>query len=172
MAREAVGEAQRQVGQRAHVDVNHAELFGAVELQPLAHQAEARVVDEILGFDTGRGQRRRNHVAGFGVLQIAGDDQRLLAAALDDFVGKRLQPVEPARNQRHAMAVGGEDLRQLGADARRRTGDQRNALRHVSRPRAAATRFFSAMRSFDETPSRSAERQTMFSSNSLTWSSA
>ena len=64
------------------------------------------------------------------LLQVAGDHDRLLAALGGELVRKRLQPVRPSRRQREAMPVGGEHTRQLRADARRRTGDQRYPLSH------------------------------------------
>jgi hypothetical protein len=51
-------EAQRQVGQSPDIDVDDAELFGPVEFDRLAEQAEAGIVDEILDFDVCRAKRR------------------------------------------------------------------------------------------------------------------
>jgi hypothetical protein len=49
MALQAVDEGERQVGQSPHIDVDHAELLGAVEVDGAADQAEAGIVDDDVG---------------------------------------------------------------------------------------------------------------------------
>ena len=102
------------------------------QLGRAAEQAEAGIVDDEFDLETGRGQRRRDPVAGIGLLEIAGNDDRRSAAGGDDFVRQRRQPVGAPRHQRHAMAIRRENARQLRADARRGAGNQRHTLGHES----------------------------------------
>ena len=80
MADQLIGEPQRQIGQRADVDGDHAELIGAVQLDGVAEQAEAGIVDDVLDLDAVGGQRRGDLVAGIGLFEIAGNDDRRRAA--------------------------------------------------------------------------------------------
>ena len=125
-----IGKPQRQIGQRADVDGDDAELLGAVALDRLAEQAEARIVDDVLDLDAFGGQRRGDLVAGIGLFEIAGNHDRRRAAAGDDFIRQFRQAIRAPRHQRHAMAVRRENARQFGAYARRGTGNQRHTLGH------------------------------------------
>ena len=127
-----IGKPQRQIGQRADVDGDDAELLGAIELDRVAEQAEAGIVDDVFDLDAFGGQRRGDLVAGIGLFEIAGNHDRRGAAGGGDFAGQRRQTIRAPRHQRHAMAVGGENARQFGADARRGTGNQRHTLGHDS----------------------------------------
>ena len=111
-------EAQREIGKSANVDVDDAELLGAIELGRPAEQAEARIVDEILDLGVRRAQRRFDLVAGIPCLQIAGDQDRRLAACGCDFTRQRVEPIRPPRHQRQTMTVRGKDARQFGTYAR------------------------------------------------------
>ena len=57
-------------------------------------------------------------VAGVGLLEIAGNDDRRAPAGCGDLVGKLLQSIRTARRQHNAMTVRGKNTRQLHADAR------------------------------------------------------
>ena len=53
---EAVDEAERQVGEHAHVEVDHRKLLRAVEARGGAEETEARVVDQELRLEAGLAQ--------------------------------------------------------------------------------------------------------------------
>ena len=127
-----VGKPQRQIGQRADVDGDDAELLGAVQFDRIAEQTEAGIVDDVLDLDACGGQRRGDLVAGIGLFEIAGNHDRRGAAGAVDFAGQRRQTIRAPRHQRDAMAVGCENARQFGAYARRGSGNQRHTLSHDS----------------------------------------
>ena len=110
--------------------VDHAELCRAIELDRLAEQAEARIVDDVFDLDPCGGQGRGNLVAGIGLFEIAGNHDRRGRAAGRDFIRQRRQAIGAPRHQSHAMAVRCENARQLGAYSRRCTGNQRHTLGH------------------------------------------
>ena len=130
IADQLIGEPQRQIGQRADVDGDHVELVGAIALDRPAEQAEAGVVDDVLGLHAGRGQSLGNPVAGIGLDEIAGNDDRRFAAGGGDFCRQRRQAIGAPRHQRHAVTIGSENARQLGAYSGRSAGDQRYTLGH------------------------------------------
>ena len=72
MAREAVDEGERQLGQRPHVEVDHRQLLGAVELGGAADQAEAGIVDDVLRLE----RRARQALRRCGAPRSAGRDRR------------------------------------------------------------------------------------------------
>ena len=106
-----VGEPQRQIGQRADVDGDHVELVGPIALDRPAEQAKPRIVDDVLDFHAGRGQSLGNPVAGIGLHEVAGNDDRRRAAGGRDFTRQRRQAIGAPRHQRHAMTVGSENAR-------------------------------------------------------------
>ncbi len=81
-----------------------------------------------------------------------------------------------ARDQHELVAILGEHARERRPDAGRCAGDQRDGTHRLAHgpsvPRPFATRWRSAIRSRDDTPSRSAARQIRLSSNSVTRPSA
>ena len=125
-----VGEPQRQIGQCADVDRDHVELIGAIALDRPAEQAEAGIVDDVLHFEAGRGQSFGNPVAGIGLHEVAGNDDRRRAARSRDFSRQRFQAIGATRHQRQTMAVGCKNARQFGAYSRRCTGNQRHTFGH------------------------------------------
>ena len=126
MAREAVDKGERQFGQRPHVEVDHLQLFVAIERSGQADQAEAGIVDDKLRL----GALPRQSVADLpcraGLQQIGDDHDRPARAARRDLVGERVQPVFSPRHQRQFMAVTREYARQRHADAGRRPGNHRH----------------------------------------------
>jgi hypothetical protein len=164
---QGVDEGERQLGQRAHIEIDHGELRVAIEPCRLADEPEAGIVDhirrlEIAGVELG-GKK------GSGARPLEIDDQHIgpRPAGRRDFVGKLHQPVLAPRHQSELMPVLGEDARKLRTDARRGAGDQRN--RSHSPPSASACspmRRRSSMRSRGDTPSRSAARHNRLSSSS------
>ncbi len=127
------GKTQRQIGQRANVDGDDGELLHAVQLDRIAEQTEAGIVDDVLDLDARGGQRRGDLVAGIGLFEIAWNHNRRRAAGGRDFTRQRRQAIRAPRHQSQAMAVRCENARQFGADARRGTGNQRHTLSHDSR---------------------------------------
>ena len=132
MPDQVIGKPQRQVGQGADIDGEHAELLGAVQLDRVAEHAEARIVDDELDLHAFGRQGRGDLVAGVGLFEIADNHDRRSAAAGRDFVRQRRQAILASRRQSHAMASRCENARQLGAYARRGTGNQRHTLGHDS----------------------------------------
>ena len=53
----AVDEVERELGHRAHVEVDHRQLLGAVERGGAADQAEAGIIDHVLRLDALCGER-------------------------------------------------------------------------------------------------------------------
>ncbi|KIT81856.1 hypothetical protein QT20_00140, partial [Staphylococcus aureus] len=76
VADQLIGEAQRQVGQRADVDIDHVELVGAIACHREAEQAETGIVHQVFDLDPGLGQGLCDPVAGVGLLEVAGNDDR------------------------------------------------------------------------------------------------
>ena len=88
----AVDPAQRQVGERAHVEIDHREFFGAVECGRLAEQAEAGIVDDDGRLQPARRQSpRRAAPVPSGAPRSAGDHLRAAVTAAGDFGGERGQ---------------------------------------------------------------------------------
>jgi hypothetical protein len=85
MPDQLIGESQRQIGRRANVDGDNAELFRAVQFDRVAEQAKAGIVDDELDLHPFGGQRRGNPVAGIGLFEIAGNHNRRRTAASRDF---------------------------------------------------------------------------------------
>ena len=167
VARQAVDERQRQLGERAHVEVDHGELLVAIELQGRPDQPEAGVVDHIRRLEIARAEFGGEKGNGARPLEIDAQHVGPRPAGRGDFVGQLDQPVLAPRHQNELMSVLGENPRQLGADAGGGAGDQRD--RSHSSPSASSrlpTRRRSSMRSRDDTPSRSAARHNRLSSSS------
>ena len=132
--RQLIDKPQRQIRQRPDIEIDHRKLVGAIERRYAAKQAEARIVDHIFDLDILRLQRRGDDIAGFGLLQIAGDDDRAgricRGVRGHDLVGEGFETVGAARHQRHACSAGGEQLGQFITDARRRAGYQSDTPGH------------------------------------------
>ena len=101
-----IGKSQRQIGQGTDVDRDDAELLGAVPLDRMAEHAEAGIVDDIFDLDAFGGKRGGNLVAGIGLFEIAGDDDRRAPPPGGDFARQRREAIGAARHQRQAMTVG------------------------------------------------------------------
>ena len=99
MALQGLDPAQRQLGQRPHIEIDHGELLGAVALGGRAEQAEAGIVDndgrlqaagEQLMRDPGRSvdsSKVHRHHVGFwlaGRRDLAGDGRKLGLAPGDE----------------------------------------------------------------------------------------
>ena len=100
MPDQMLGKTQRQIGQRANVDGDDAELLRAVELDRIAEQTEAGIVDDVLDLHAGGGQRRGDFVTGIGLFEIAWNHDRRRAAGGGDFARQRRQTIRAPRHQR------------------------------------------------------------------------
>ena len=167
MPGEAVDKGQRQFGERADVEVDHAKLFVSVEIGRRAGQPETGIVDHDRGLEAARRKLRRNARNRVALFKIDCQHRRPRPPGGGDFVGKCDETVFAPRDQDEFMAISRKNARQFRADAGRGAGDERDRF-HVSPP----TRRRSAMRSFADTPSRSAARQIRLSSSSSRWPSA
>ena len=124
MAREAVDEGERQLGQHPHVEVDHLQLLGAVALGGAADQAEAGIVDDVLRLRAALAKRFADAARGAGLREIVDDDERPRAARARDLVGQCVQAIRAPRHQRQLVAVAREHPRQRLADARGSAGDE------------------------------------------------
>ena len=118
MADQLICEAQRQVGKRADVDGDHAELVVTVALDGVTEHAETGVIDQILNLDAFSRQRGLDGVAGVDLFEIAGDDDRRRTAGCGDFPSELVQTIGTARRQHNTMTVRGKNPRQFHAYAR------------------------------------------------------
>ena len=73
---EAVDEAEREFGERAHVDVDHGELLGAVEGIRRAEEAEARIVDDHVRLDAAALEGGGDRLRGIVAPEICGQNRR------------------------------------------------------------------------------------------------
>ena len=124
MARQAVDKAQRQIGERARVEVDHGELLGAVELGGGADQAEAGVVDDEVRLKASRAKLVGDHGRRVALDEVGRDDLRPRQAARFDRTGQLVELRRAPRHQHQLVPVRRKVMRQRGADAGRRAGDQ------------------------------------------------
>ena len=102
---DAVEPAQRQVGERADVEIDHGELLGAVEIGGLAEQAEAGIVDHDRGLEAGGAQGVRQPRRAVGLAQIGGDHVRARMTGGGDLVGQGVQLRLAPRGEHQRVAV-------------------------------------------------------------------
>ena len=76
MARQALDEGKRQFGQRAHIEIDHGELLGAVERGGRAGEPEAGIVDDVLRLEAARGEFGGERGGRFAPAEIAGKHSR------------------------------------------------------------------------------------------------
>ena len=133
MADQLIGKPQRQVGESPDVDRNHAELFVAAPFGGMAENAESSIVDDVFDLDVFLSERRGDPVAARGLFEVAGNENRALAAPRDDFARQRFEPLRAPRHQGDPMTVRREHPRQLRTYSSRGTGNQRHALSHDSK---------------------------------------
>ena len=98
----------------------------------MAEQTEPGIVDDKLDLHPCSGQGGGDLIAGIGLFEIAGDQDRGRTAGNADFGGQRRQAIRAARHQREAMAIGSENAGQFGTYSSRGTGNQRHTLSHDS----------------------------------------
>ena len=109
MTREAVDPAQREIGQRAAVEVDHRELVLPVERRGRPEQAVARIVDEKRRLEIAGGQFLREEFRAVGTREVHGKDMRRAMAGGAN-----------ARGIRQAAARGVPQAPPRGRSARRR----------------------------------------------------
>ncbi len=142
MALYAIHESERQVGQRAHVEIDHAEQFVAVAVGGIAVQAEAGVVDDVLRLQIAHFERQSDPRHGVVFRKIDRKDQRYFRASRFKLGSERLEPRLAPRHQNERMPVPGKRASELGADTRRSSGDDGNGSHRggVARQRTASIR--------------------------------
>jgi hypothetical protein len=123
-----VDEAQRQVGERAAVEIDHRELVGAIERVRLTEQAIARIVDQEGRLELARLELAGDPVRAVGTREIDREDMRRAMAGVADALGDRGELRNAPRRQHDLVAVLGEDLGKRGPDPRRSAGDQVTGL--------------------------------------------
>ena len=141
-ALQAVDEGEREIGQRAHVEIDHGELLGAVERARGADQTEARIVDHGLRLEITRRQCRGDVVRRARAARRPPAERSGVAAG-GDGVGHRAsacsrRATRPVRwplaaNRARAPARCPADAPvQLGVIPERGSGDQRDRSRLVA----------------------------------------
>ena len=101
LARQAVDKGERQISERADIEVDHRQLLGAVERSGAADEAEAGIVDHDIA------ARKPCAVSASPIsrvavaaLQVGDDHQRPGAAGRRDLIGQRAQAILAPRHQR------------------------------------------------------------------------
>ena len=170
-ALERVDEREGEIGQRAHVEVDHRELRGTVEPVRGSDEAKTGIVDDRIRLQSAPGERLADLLRRIDGRDVQRQNGRPGAALGRNGVRKRNKLGLAPGNQHHLVAFGGELMRERRPDPGRRAGDQRDGafLRaHAgSVPRRLATPCPSSIRSRDEMPRRSAARQIRLLSKSL-----
>ena len=118
MAREAVDPAQREIGQRAAVEVDHRELVLPVERRGGAEQAVARIVDEIGRFEIAGGKFPRDEFRAVGTREVHRKDMRCAMSGGANARGNLGELGRSARRKHHLVTVLREDMSKRGPDAR------------------------------------------------------
>ena len=128
MAGETLDEAQRQVSERANVEIDHCELLRAVEACRRAAQAEAGVVDEDGRIETARGERAGKLVRPARLGKIDRQQLRGSPAGGGNPFRHSLEPIEAPRHQHGCVPVCGKYAGERLADTGRRAGDHGHGL--------------------------------------------
>src|SRR3954452_22763051 len=76
MARETVDPAQREIGERAAVEIDHRELIVTIELCGRPEQAVARIVNEISGLEIANRELLRDELGAVAAVKVDGEDVR------------------------------------------------------------------------------------------------
>src|SRR5581483_1358243 len=123
VAGERLDEGERQFGERADVEVDHAQRLLAVARGGEPDQAEGGVVDDVLRLEVVRAQRLGDRLRGAGRGEVGDDHRRHARTRGGDLRRQRLETVGAAGDQNEVVAVIREHARELGADAGRGAGD-------------------------------------------------
>ena len=167
MPRQAVDEGERQVGERAHVEIDHAR---AARRDRASAARPTSPKPALLTMYCGSSPRAASaspiRAAASGCARSIASTSGCGRPVGGDLGGQLVQPLLAPRHQHQLVAVAGKHPRQLRADAGRRAGDERDR-RHAPPPPARGARADAARCArVDDTPSRSATRQIRLSSNS------
>ena len=128
MPRDAVDPAQREIGEHAAIEVDHGELFGAIEFGGIAHETEAVIVDHDRRLETFLRERSRDVCRPVRAGEVGDNYTGAGMTGAGDFVGKCCELRLPPRRHHHLMAVRGEHARQRSANADGSAGDQAHGL--------------------------------------------
>jgi hypothetical protein len=126
------------VRQRDDVDLQQLKLRLQIGLGERPVAAEARVVDERVNVDARALQLCKNLLRRLGAREVCGQDARRDAVLLLQLFGEARELVAAARDEDERVTVGGEQSRQLLADAARSASDERRHLRLAHCPPQAA----------------------------------
>ena len=124
VAREAVDEAQRKIGERAHVELDHGELRRPIEPCRLPEQPVSRVVHDDGGLDAARGELLIDAITGAALHQIDRQDMRPRPAGRGNSVRDLGKLCRATRHQHDFVPMLGEFACQRGADPGGSAGDQ------------------------------------------------
>jgi hypothetical protein len=116
-AGERIDEGQRQLGEEANVEVDHGELLGMIELERLADQAEACIVDDVSRLDRMGGDLGFDRLSGVGSREVDRQHQRARTSRRGDLVGHGIELRFAPRDQHEVVSMIGEHPRQRGPDA-------------------------------------------------------
>ena len=139
MPRQAVNEREREVGERADVEIDHAELLVARKPGGAADQTETGVVDDGLRLKPAGRQRLADPRGRVGLRQVDRQHRRLWPPTGFDRGRQFIQALLAPRHQHQIVAMPGKNVGKLAANSRRRAGDERDR-RHTRMPLWAATR--------------------------------
>ena len=107
-ALQAVEEREREIGQRAHVEVDHRKLLGAIEAAGGADQAEAGIVDDGVRLEIGGRRARRRFLRGIRAREIRAQNRRPGPAARCNGIGHHVERLLAPGNENEVMTVGGK----------------------------------------------------------------
>ena len=133
MTRKTVGKDQRQFGERADIQIDHAELLVPRQRGRRADQSKAGVIDDKLRLKFEQEKLLANLDRGVTLFEVCGQHHRTRLASRCDLVGQSLKAVLTPRDKHKFVTMCREHPRQLRADAGGSAGDQRDGL-HASSP--------------------------------------
>ena len=124
MTGETVDKGERQLGQHAHIEVDHLQLLVAVARAGKTYQAKAGIVDDKLRLVALRRQTLADQMRGAGLEKIGCNDDRPTRSSRGNFIRQRIQFLFSSRDQCQFVAVARKDPRQRQTNSRRGSGDQ------------------------------------------------
>ena len=126
MLHDAVDPAQREIGQRTYIEVDHGQLLAAIESGRLAMKCKACIVDDDRGLKPAPEQFVRNARRRIGALQVLRDHDGFVFRRNRDLGCEQGHFLLAACNEGDLVAVAGEHARQRRADADRSAGNDRD----------------------------------------------
>ena len=122
-------EGEREIGQRAHVEIDHGELLGAVERAAAPIRPKPALLTTISGSRSRAASCLGDVVRRARAARGPPAERAGAAGPRCDRVGQRRERLLAPRHQNELVAVGGKPMCERGADAGRRAGDQRDGRR-------------------------------------------